>query len=291
MAASNDGVAHPDTAVPSDVNTTTTSAKKPGEGSIGQENTLNFDPSPVRSNDFAPMAEEPDSSTPELDNAKASADVTKPTLGSPFLSPKLIAGDDKTVPSLEDGELIVTEPKDSIRMNSDLVEEQEEQSVEKAELKLGMPHPHHIRHQLTLWKASPLDKKESLVASTPEVHVEIKKEVDIDTEDSDIKPDTDVAIESRKVSKPAHSLPPHMRPDFRSPPSRLFGLQDSRASSSMNSWLHLKLTDPAGNGTKRSHSVQRYSSRTSLPLQFLRAPRRPRRSRTIRTHERPAHEN
>jgi len=76
------------------------------------------------------------------------------------------------------------------------------------------------------------------MASPPGLHVEATKtDVDIGTEDSDFKTDTDAIIEAQKPSRPAHSLPPHMRPDFQSPPSRLFGLQDPRVCSSTSLWV------------------------------------------------------
>ena len=67
----------------------------------------------------------------------------------------------------------------------------------------------------------------------PEVQAETA-DADVKIEDSDSKTDTDMVIEAPKSFKSAHSLPPHMRPDFQSPPSRHFGLQDSRVSCRIN---------------------------------------------------------
>ncbi|KAI4918648.1 hypothetical protein J4E90_003035 [Alternaria incomplexa] len=218
MATSRDQAIQIDTAAPSDVKTAASHIET-NEGEVcSQANTLDFDPSPVMFKTSAPEVEKPIGAQNQV-VIEDSADVKTPTLGSPFPSPKLIVEDNKSVASLEDGEIVEQDLDGAVGASSVTVQEQQQQIDEKAVSKL----------------ASPIAKKEAPLASPPGLHVEATKtEVDIGTEDSDFKTDTDANIEAPKPSRPAHSLPPHMRPDFQSPPSRLFGLPDPRHMMSPN---------------------------------------------------------
>jgi hypothetical protein len=69
------------------------------------------------------------------------------------------------------------------------------------------------------------------MTSAPQARREI---VEVDTET-----DTDTTIDAPKSFKPAHSLPPHMRPEFQPPPARQFGLNDSRVCSHRDLQIHL----------------------------------------------------
>ncbi|CAN9412131.1 unnamed protein product [Alternaria alternata] len=126
----------------------------------------------------------------ELDCVQDSADIGKVTLGSAFPSPKLAAKD--------------MHSKSAVASPVPL-QDQEEHSNGKAELK----------HE-----ASPVAKKESLMTSAPQAR---RETVEVDT-----KTDKDTTIDAPKSFKLAHSLPPHMRPEFQPPPARQFGLNDSR---------------------------------------------------------------
>ncbi|KAI4684247.1 hypothetical protein J4E81_009127 [Alternaria sp. BMP 2799] len=215
MATSSDQAIQLDTAAPSDVKTAA-SHMETNEGEVcSQANTLDFDPSPVMSKTSPPEVEKPIGAQDQV-VIEDSANVKTPTLGSPFPSPKLVAEDSKSVASLEDGEIIEQDLDGAVGASSVTVQEQQEQIDEKAESKLVF-------------------KKETPLASPPGLHVEATKtDVDIGTEDSDFKTDTDANVGALKPSRPAHSLPPHMRPDFQSPPSRLFGLPDPRHMISPN---------------------------------------------------------
>ncbi|KAI4678931.1 uncharacterized protein J4E88_006219 [Alternaria novae-zelandiae] len=218
MATSSDQATHLDIASPSDIKTAAAHTETHDGEIHNQENTLDSDPSPVMPKVSAPDVEKP-ISTQEQVAIEDSTDVKTATLGSPFPSPKLVAEDNKSVASLEDGEIIEQDLDGGVGASPVTVQEQQERIDEKPELKL----------------ASPIAKKEAPLASPPGLHVEATNtDVDIGTEDSDFKTDTDANIEAPKPSRPAHSLPPHMRPDFQSPPSRLFGLPDPRHMMSSN---------------------------------------------------------
>jgi hypothetical protein len=68
------------------------------------------------------------------------------------------------------------------------------------------------------------------MTSAPQTRREI---VEVDTET-----DTDTTIDAPKSFKLAHSLPPHMRPEFQPPPARQFGLNDSRVCSCRDLRIH-----------------------------------------------------
>ncbi|KAI4640778.1 hypothetical protein J4E93_008370 [Alternaria ventricosa] len=218
MTTSSDQATDLDVASPSDIKTAAAHTETHDEEIHSEENKLDFDPSPVVSKASASEIEKPNGTQDQV-AIEDSTDVKTTTLGSPFPSPKLIAEDNKSVASLEDGEIIEQDLEGAVGASSVTVQEQQEQIDEKAESKLE----------------SPLAKKEAPMASPPGLHVETTKtDVDTGTEDSDCKTDRDANIEAPKPSRPAHSLPPHMRPDFQSPPSRLFGLPDPRHMMSPN---------------------------------------------------------
>ncbi|KAI4663298.1 uncharacterized protein J4E78_003709 [Alternaria triticimaculans] len=218
MATTSDQATLLDTASPADIKTAAAHTETKEGEVCSQENTLDFDPSPVIYRKSAPDVEKP-IGTQEQVAIEDSTDVKTATLGSPFPSPKLVAEDNRSVASLEDGEIIEQDLDGAVGTSSVTMQEQQEQVDEKAESKL----------------ASQIAKKEAPLASPPGLHVEATKtDVDTGAEDSDVKTDTDANIEVPKPSRPAHSLPPHMRPDFQSPPSRLFGLPDPRQIMSPN---------------------------------------------------------
>ncbi|KAH6866365.1 hypothetical protein BKA58DRAFT_203168 [Alternaria rosae] len=212
MATSSDQTTDVDIAAPSGVKIAAANTET-HEGEIhSQENTLDFDHSPVMSKESKPKVEKP-KGTQEQVAIESSADTKTTTLSSLFPSPKLVADDSKSIASFEDGEIVEANSDNAAGASHTTVQEQNEQINETAESKL----------------ASCVVNKEDFIASPPERRVEATKtDVDIETEDSDFKTDTDASIVAPKPSRPAHSLPPHMRPDFQSPPSRLFGLQDPR---------------------------------------------------------------
>ncbi|KAI4606101.1 hypothetical protein J4E80_010309 [Alternaria sp. BMP 0032] len=218
MATSNDQATHLDIASPSDIKTADARTET-HDGEINkQENTLDFDPSPVVSKVSAPEMEKSNDTQGQV-AIEDSTGVKTATLGSPFPSPRIVAEDIKSSTSLEDGEIVEQDLNNELGAISVTVQEQQEQIDDKEKTKL----------------ASPIAKKEAPLASPPGLHVEATKtDVDTGAEDSDVKTDTDANIEVPKPSRPAHSLPPHMRPDFQSPPSRLFGLPDPRQIMSPN---------------------------------------------------------
>ncbi|KAI4607235.1 hypothetical protein J4E83_009691 [Alternaria metachromatica] len=234
MATSNDQATHLDIASPSDIKTADARTET-HDGEINkQENTLDFDPSPVVSKVSAPEMEESNDTQGQV-AIEDSTGVKTATLGSPFPSPRIVAEDSKSSTSLEDGEIVEQDLNNEVGAISVTVQEQQEQIDDKEKTKLGISHYHHQSHLLIKGKASPIAKKEAPLASPPGQHVEATKtDVDTGAEDSDVKTDTDANIEVPKPSRPAHSLPPHMRPDFQSPPSRLFGLPDPRQIMSPN---------------------------------------------------------
>jgi hypothetical protein len=225
MAISSDQATHLDVAALSDIETTAANTESPEKELLSQDRTSEVDPLPVMSEDLA-CEPEKSGEVQELDRIQEPADVEETALGSPFPPPKLVADDHESVVSLEEGEIMEEMRSKSAVASSVLVQGQEEQSNEQAELKLGRSPLHYARHQLTCRGVSQVVKKESLVASTSDVQAETA-EVDIETENADFKTDTDTTIEAPKPSKPAHSLPPHMRPDLQSLPSRHFGVQGS----------------------------------------------------------------
>ncbi|RYO58173.1 hypothetical protein AA0116_g7440 [Alternaria tenuissima] len=141
----------------------------------------------------------------ELERVQDSADIAKATLDSAFSSSKLVANDCESIVSFGEGHVVKDMHSKSAVASPVPIQDQEEQSSGKAKLK----------HE-----ASPVAKKESLMTSAPQARREI---VEVDTET-----DTDTTIDAPKSFKPAHSLPPHMRPEFQPPPARQFGLNDSR---------------------------------------------------------------
>ncbi|KAI4613306.1 uncharacterized protein J4E87_009953 [Alternaria ethzedia] len=218
MATSSDQATHLDIASPSDIKTVAANTETHDGEIKDQENTLDFNPSPVVAKVSAPEAEKSNDTQDQV-GIEDSTGVKTATLGSPFPSPKLVAEDSKSSGSLEDGEIVEQDLDNDVGAIPVTVQEQQEQLDDKENTKL----------------ASPIAKKEVLLASPPGLHVEATKtDVDIETEDSDSKTDTHANVEAPKSSRPAHSLPPHMRPDFQSPPSRLFGLQDPRHMMSPN---------------------------------------------------------
>ncbi|RYN53665.1 hypothetical protein AA0118_g9475 [Alternaria tenuissima] len=141
----------------------------------------------------------------ELERVQDSADIGKATLSSAFSSPKLVANDCGSIVSLGGGDVVEDMQSRSRVASPAAIQSRGEHSNGKAELK----------HE-----ASPVAKKESLMTSAPQTRREI---VEVDTET-----DTDTTIDAPKSFKLAHSLPPHMRPEFQPPPARQFGLNDSR---------------------------------------------------------------
>ena len=147
MATSGDQPNHLDIAVLSDVKTAA-SHSETNEGEVcSPESTLDFDPSPVMSKKSAPDVENP-VGTQEQAAIQDSKNGKTATLGSPFPSPKLVAEDNKSVASLEDGEIIEQDLDGAVGASSVTVQEQQEQIDEKAESKLGMSHYHHQSHLL-----------------------------------------------------------------------------------------------------------------------------------------------
>ncbi|RII10044.1 hypothetical protein CUC08_Gglean006034 [Alternaria sp. MG1] len=140
----------------------------------------------------------------ELERVQDSADIGKATLSSAFSSPKLVANDCGSIVSLGGGDVVEDMQSRSRVASPAAIQSRGEHSNGKAELK----------------HASPVAKKESLMTSAPQTRREI---VEVDTET-----DTDTTIDAPKSFKLAHSLPPHMRPEFQPPPARQFGLNDSR---------------------------------------------------------------
>jgi len=147
MATSSDQATHLDIASPSDIKAVAAHTETHDAEIHNRENTLDFDPSPVMSKKSAPDVEKP-IGTQEQVAIEDSTDVKTATLGSPFPSPKLVAEDDKSVASLEDGEIIEPDLDGAVGASSVTVQEQQEQIDEKAESKLGMSHYHHQSHLL-----------------------------------------------------------------------------------------------------------------------------------------------
>ncbi|KAG9196002.1 hypothetical protein G6011_01123 [Alternaria panax] len=211
MATSSDQATHLDVTAPLNAETAAENIESPKEELLSQEGASRTNPLPVVSENFA---REPKKSgeVQELDHVRDSAGVEKVTLGSPFPSPKPIADDCGSMVSLEESEIVEEIPSKPAVAIPALVQGHEEQSNGKADLEL---------------EASPIVMKESSVASTPEVQAETAA-VSTDAGDSESKTDADMTCGAIKTSKPVHSLPPHMRPDFQSPPSHHVGLQYSR---------------------------------------------------------------
>jgi hypothetical protein len=235
-----DQATHLNVAAPLSIETVVANAESSEEEPLSQDIAPESVPLPEVPEESARKAEK-FSEVQELDRTEESADVQKAALGFPFTSPKPVADDCKDYrdrihcypPGLL-GTISLDEEDDteeklakSVVTSPVLAQGQEEQANEKAESKLGMSFCYHTRLELNLRKAPPIVEREFLVASTVENHAETA-EVDMETEDSDFKTDADTAVETPKLVKPARSLPPHMRPDFQSQPSRHFGLQDSR---------------------------------------------------------------
>ncbi|RYN85315.1 hypothetical protein AA0120_g8774 [Alternaria tenuissima] len=141
----------------------------------------------------------------ELERVQDLADIEKATLSSAFSSPKLVANDCGSIVSLGGGGVVKDMHSRSRVASPVAIQSQGEHSNGKAELK----------HE-----ASPVAKKESLMTSAPQARREI---VEVNNET-----DTDTTTDAPKSFRLAHSLPPHMRPEFQPPPARQFGLNDSR---------------------------------------------------------------
>ena len=147
MATSGDQAIQLDTAAPSDVKTAASHIET-NEGEVySQANTLDFDPSPVMTKTSAPEVEKPIGAQNQI-VIEDPIDVKTTTLCSPFPSPRLVAEDNKSVASLEDGEIIEQDLDGAVGASSVTVQGQQEQIDEKAESKLGMPHYHHENHLL-----------------------------------------------------------------------------------------------------------------------------------------------
>jgi len=147
MVTSSDQATRLDIASPSDTKTAASHIET-NEGEVcSQANTLDFDPSPVMSKTSAPEVEKPIGVQTQV-VIEDSAGVKTPTLGSPFPSPKLVAEDNKSVASLEDGEVIEQDLDGAVGASSVTVQEQQQQIDEKTESKLGMFHYHHQSHLL-----------------------------------------------------------------------------------------------------------------------------------------------
>lgn len=257
MATSSDQTTGVDIAAPSGIKTAAANTET-HEGEIhSQENTLDFDPSPVMSRESKPKVKKP-KGTQEQVAIESSTDTKTTTFSSLFPSLKLVADESKSTASFEDGEIVEANADNAAGASHTAMQEQDEQINETADSKLGMSQYLCRPHILMQSKASRVIDKEDFVASPSERRVEATKtDVDIETEDSDFKTDTDANIVAPKPSKPTHSLPPHMRPDFQSPSSRLFGLQDPRVGSFANLTFFAKLTNKARDVAKRSYPIQR----------------------------------
>ncbi|KAL1793666.1 hypothetical protein ACET3X_008648 [Alternaria dauci] len=210
MALSSDEATHPDVTTLSDTETTAPSTLLPERELSNQGDAPGPDHPLAVSEDSVPGPEN-SSEVKEVDRVQDSADVEETTLGSPFSPPKLVTLDCGSIALLDKGEIMEGMHSSSTVASPGLVQGHDEQSNGKADSEL----------------ASPIAKNDSPTASTLEAQAETV-EVDTETANSDIKPDIDMTIESSKPFKPAHSLPPHMRPDFQSPLSRHFGVHDSR---------------------------------------------------------------
>jgi hypothetical protein len=234
MGIPSDQATHLGVTTPSNVESANVNTELTEKEPLSQDITPGSEPLPVVSGESACEAEK-FGEVQELDCIPESADIEKTALSSPFPSPKSVADDCERIVSLEREEGLEEKPCKSVVASPVLAEGQEEQSNEKAELNLGTFQYYHTRHELTWTEASPIAKKEYLVTAMPEVQAETADaDVDVKIEDSDSKTDTEMVIEAPKSFKSAHSLPPHMRPDFQSTPSRHSGLQASRVSCCIN---------------------------------------------------------
>jgi len=147
MATSSSQATHPDIASSSDIKTAAANTETHDGETHDQENILDSDPSPVVSNVSAPDVEKP-IGTQEQVAIEDSTDVKTAILGSPFPSPKLVAEDNKSVASLEDGEIIEQDLDGAVGASSVTVQGPREQIDEKADSKLGMSPYHHQSHLL-----------------------------------------------------------------------------------------------------------------------------------------------
>ena len=131
MATSSDQATHLDIK-------TAAAHKETHNGEINnQENTLDFDPSPVVSGVSAPEIEKPNDTQDQV-AIEDSTDVKTATLGSPFPSPKLVAEDSKSIASLEDGEIVEQDLDNEVGAISVTVQEQQDQLDDKEKTNLGM---------------------------------------------------------------------------------------------------------------------------------------------------------
>jgi len=147
MATSSDQATHLDIVSSADIKTAAANTETHDGEIHNQENTLDFDPSPVMSKVSAPEIEKSNNTQDQV-AIEDSTDVKTPTLGSPFPSPKLVAEDSKSIASLEDGEIIEQDLDNEAGASPVTVQKQQELLDDKEKTKLGMSHYHHQSHLL-----------------------------------------------------------------------------------------------------------------------------------------------
>jgi len=147
MATSSDQATHLDIASPSDIKTTAAHTETHDGEIHNQENTSDFDPSPVMSEVSASKKEKPNDTQDQV-AIEDSTGVKTATLGSPFPSPKLVAEDSQSIASLEDGEMVEKDLDNEAVASPVTVQKQQELLDDKEKTKLGMSHYNHQSHLL-----------------------------------------------------------------------------------------------------------------------------------------------